>query len=92
MKGKKWKALSFMLAGAVLTTTVFSSCKQTNPGGNTSEIPDNSETVSTVVEYTSKEVPKLSLYIDETAEGYGTIEEMNKDPRHQYGYHGFGYS
>ena len=82
MKKRKLKALSITLAGVLLATTMFASCKQGEPGVAASETSQTQSPGETVV-IESQELPKLSVYIDETAEGYGTIQEMLDDFSHE---------
>ena len=84
MKRKTQKVLSVILAGGMILTTMLSSCKPNDPGNNGQ--PATSEPAgyeAEVLAYQSKPIPKISVYIDETAEGYATIEEMNNDFFHE---------
>ena len=86
MKKKKLRALSLLLVCSLTTGLMLTSCKPSGGGSETSEATVTSESTvpgGEVVQYESKEVPKLSVYIDETAEGYATIEEMNTDHFHE---------
>ena len=80
MKKRKIKALGIALAGVLLATTMFASCKQGEPGTVASE---TSQTPTENVVIEAKELPKLSVYIDENAEGFGTIQEMLDDFKHE---------
>lgn len=66
-----------MAVGLILT-----SCKG-KPASGQEGASGNPQGTSEVVTYESKPVPKLSVYIDETAEGYSTIEEMQTDYFHE---------
>ena len=74
--------LSLVLAGSM----IFSSCKGTGAqNGNTSE-PGSDPGVAiepAQIDLVNDSVPNLYLWIDENAEGYGTIEEMNADFFHE---------
>ena len=74
--------LSLVLAGSM----IFSSCKGTGAqNGNTSE-PGSDPGVAiepSKIDLVNDSVPNLYLWIDENAEGYGTIEEMNSDLFHE---------
>ena len=86
MKRKNLRALSLILAISMTAGLLLTSCKGTGSGNPASEpesASGNPEGTVETVEYESKPLPKLSVYIDETAEGYGTIEEMNADYFHE---------
>ena len=82
MKRKKIRKLSILLACSMVAGLVLTSCKG-KPASQPESSSGNPQGTSEVITYESKPVPKLSVYIDESAEGYSTIEEMQTDYFHE---------